>query len=111
MKVINKQISKGKWFTYPKDKSIELLIRPLSIYDFNKLPSESLEITPEEFGNFASNLLLDWKGIIDEKGKPLKCDEDNKKLLADHDQELASFIMNMAAELKNDVITDKEVKN
>jgi len=111
MKVINKKASKGTWVKYPKDKSIELLVRPLSIYDFDKLPSEDMEITPKEFGKFCEGLLVDWKGFVDEDGKALKCTDENKRILSDHDQEIAAFVINTAAELKSAVVTDTEIKN
>ena len=111
MKIIHKKLAEGTWVQYDADKSVELKIRPLSIYDFDRLPSEEHEITVKEFSAFMTKLLVDWKGILDEKKKPLKCDDENKKLLSDHDQDLSVFVINKATELKAKVITDEEVKN
>ena len=111
MKIVNIEASKGTWVEYPTDPSVEIKIKPLSIYDFDKLPSEDVDITVKEFAGFLVKLVVDWKGICDEKKKPLECNEENKKIISDHDQELAAFIINKASELKASIVTDDEVKN
>jgi hypothetical protein len=110
MKILNQK--KEKWFDYPAEKGIKFLIRPLSIYDFDQLPTENYldKITPKNFAKIVSNVLLDWEGV-EAEGKPAKCNEENKLALIDQALEVANFILNKASELKTDQLKDKDLKN
>jgi hypothetical protein len=53
--------------------------------------------------------LVDWEGLEDAKGKALKCNDDNKKMVYDYVSELRDFILQKAISFSKDI--DEEVKN
>jgi hypothetical protein len=109
---INTKKSEGQWIPYPEDKNVQFLIRPFSIFTLSRLPSEETmaQLSPEEYWQIFNYCLMDWKGIYDTEEKPLKCNENNKKIVADHFMELASFVVTQAVTLKAS-FSEKEAKN
>jgi len=110
---LNKKASQGKWVDHPKHKEVKFKIRPMSIYAMKRLPSdaEDVVISAETLFDMLTYILIDWKGVGDEAGKVIKCDEANKRLFLDLDQETASFLINEASDMKNELIKAEEVKN
>lgn len=108
----NKKASEPQWVKYAEDESVEILIKPLSMYYLKKLPTGNIELTSEEFGNLICELIVDWKGIFDEDEKPLPCTKETKLLIADHAQDLAAFVMTTASEMKGKItIREESSKN
>ena len=85
----------------------------MSIYAMKVLPSEGSEfvMSAETLFDMINHILIDWKGVGDENGKEIKCDEENKRLFLDADQETASYLITKASEMKNQLIKEEEVKN
>jgi len=112
MRKINTKPLKGRWFTYPDDKEIEVLIRPFSLFNMSKMPStEVSEINVTDFFDNFNYVCLDWKGLVDEDDAPIKCDADNKKMIYDYFQELIGFVIEKAMEMRSEIISEKSVKN
>jgi hypothetical protein len=103
---------KEQWFDYPAQKGIKFLIRPLSIYDFDQIPTENYleKMSPRTFANMVSNVLLNWEGI-EANGKPAECNTENKLMLIDQNLEVANFVIGKASELKQSALSEEEVKN
>ena len=111
MRKINTKTTEGVWVKYPEDQDIQFLIRPFSIFNLQRMPSaENADFTIDEYWTIFNYCLVDWKGIYDENDKPLKCNEQNKKLIADHIQDLATFVIEEAVKAKGNV-SEKAVKN
>ena len=111
MKKFNVKQTKGVWITSPDDKEVQVLIKPVSIFSLTKLPSEE-KITVIDAWNMFNQMVIDWKGIVDEDNKPIKCDEVGKKLIYEYDQDLVSFIIEECNELREKVSgSKKEIKN
>lgn len=110
---LNTKANKPQWFKYDKNESVELLISPLSIYNFKRLPSQQgFELTIEEYAYLLDKLLVDWKGVYDTDEKEITCTSEIKRLIADVDQDMASFILKKATELKEKIsIKEESVKN
>jgi len=117
MRKINKKHYSGTWVKYPEDSKdpAEFLIRPISIYTFQKLPSEKegLDLTADSYWEMVNYILLDWKGVGDEDGNELECNLENKKAFSAVDQEASLFLINKANEIqsKTDAISEQAVKN
>lgn len=103
---------KGTWFDYPEDKEVKFLIRPISVFSLKKMPSEeNAGVTPQDYWNMLNHSLMDWKGIND-NGKPIECNIENKKAVLDIEQNYGNFIIITATKLRNEsIISEKETKN
>lgn len=111
MRKIKLQTTKGTWLEFPEDPEVKLLIKPISVFALSILPSEK-EMKPTDGWNMFNYMLLDWKGLVDENDKDIKCNEENKKVIFDYDQELVAFVLEKSSELREDVTGgQKELKN
>ena len=106
---VSKQAAKPQWVKYKGDESVELLINPLSLYYFQKLPTDNLELTSEQFGELICKLIVDFKGIYDDDDKEMKCTEENKLLIADHAQPIAIFVIDTSRALKEKIVTGEKL--
>jgi len=112
MKKINTKPLKGKWLKFPDDEDIEVLVRPYSLFNMNRIPSgDEAEINISEFYDSFEYVTLDWKGIRDEDDKPLKCNDENKRVIYDFFQELVAFIIQQSMEMRSQIVSEEEVKN
>lgn len=109
MKKFNKKAAQGTWVTYTEDEDVELKIRPFSLFSLSKLPTAT-NIEMSDFWNIYDYVLMDWKGIEDEDG-PLEFNEENKKMVYDYDQEISAFVVSQASEMREKIVSEKEVKN
>ena len=110
MRKFKQKIAKGKWTTFPEDDEVQVLIRPFSLFNLTKIPTE-VDVDFTQFMDIYNYCLLDWKGIQDNQGNDLKCNDDNKKLVFDFDQELVLFVVNECSKLRQDVLSGKAIKN
>jgi hypothetical protein len=113
MRKYNKVKSKGQWFDFPQDTELKLFIKPFSLFTMSKLPSEQ-ENNNMNMGDLFPSFnycVTDWKGFVDEDGKELKCNEENKKLIFDFDQEIVNFVIDKAMATRSQVYEAQEVKN
>jgi len=112
MKKINTKPLKGKWFTFPDDEEISVLIKPFSLFNMNRMPSENIEdVNVADFFDNFKYVCLDWKGLIDEDDKPLECNEENKRVVYDYFQELVAFVIDNSMKSRNDVVSGESAKN
>jgi len=110
MRKFNQKTVKGTWVDFPEDKEVKIQIRPFSLFNLTKLPSED-NVDFTQFWDIFKFCVLDWKGIQDINGKDLKCDDENKRMIFDFDQELILFVVNESSRLRSEVIPEKEIKN
>jgi len=109
MRDFNKKLIKGEWVKFVDDPDIEFLIRPFSLFSLTKLPNED-NVDMTEFWNIFNYIVLQWKGIKI-NGKEAKCDEENKKIVYDYDQDLVVFAVNAAGEQREKTVTRQEIVN
>lgn len=111
MKNFNTKPLKGLWYTYPKDKDIQVLVRPFSLFSMNTMPSEDAkEVNIKDFYNNFEYVVLDWKGMnID--GKPAKCRPEDKKFIYENFQELVGFVIESSMKARESIISEKAIKN
>jgi hypothetical protein len=109
MKKYNTKPTKGEWIALPEDEEVQIKIRPFSLFSLTKVPSAD-DVDMSEIWNIFNYCIIDWKGIEGEDG-PLECNEDNKRLVYDYDQDLVVFVTNHAGSLREKVVTGKELKN
>ncbi len=109
MKKYNTQHTKGKWITHPDDKDVQVKVRPFSLFSLTKLPSvDNVDMT--EVWNIFNYVVLNWKGFEGEDG-PMECNEANKKLVYDFDQDIVVFVTEQAGTLRDKVVGEKDLKN
>lgn len=110
MRKFNTKNIKGKWITHPEDKEVQVRIRPFSLFSFTKIPTEE-NVDMSQFWGIFNYCVLDWKGFVDSNDKPMKCTEENKRIVFDYDQDIILFVVNEASEMRESVVSEKEVKN
>jgi len=102
--IINKSATEAKWFKFGKTNSkVEFLIRPFR-FSIMKLEDVSTGMM-QQF----TYCVVDWKGINDEKEKPLECNDENKEFLYDYYDDVRGFVFEKQEELK--VVREKSLKN
>lgn len=102
MRKINKSVLKNTWFKFDKDESVEIQIRPFPVTTLliGIVNKDDYQKTMWERYNYC---VVDWKGILNEKGEPLECSEENKKFVFDWDEELLIFIGNKITKLSETI--------
>lgn len=110
MRKLNKSIASGQWITHPDDKSLQFEVRPLNLFNMNNIPTVD-NIAPEQVWDWFNYICMNWKGYVDENDKPLVCDEDNKKLVFNFDQEIVGFVIEESNKLRESIVEGKEAKN
>lgn len=102
----NIKILEGEWCKY--NDEVELLIRP---FPHSKLPFRAdgnLSMGEYNWTVFDA-CVLDWRGVEDQDGNPLKCNKDNKLKVFDLDNKIYDFVFEKQAEIKK--VREEEVKN
>ena len=78
----------------------------------NKMPSEDAkEVNIKYFYNNFEYVVLDWKGMLNDDDKPLKCNEENKRIVYDYFQELVGFVIESSMKARESVMSNKSAKN
>ena len=102
----NIKLLEGEWCKY--NEEVEFLIRP---FPNSKAPSKmNNELSIGEY-NWAifRECVLDWRGVEDQEGNPLKCDMVNKQKVFDLDNKIFDFVFENQNSIKNR--QEIEVKN
>jgi len=107
MRKFNTNKIKDSWVDYTED-DLKFQVRPFKLLSLTNLPNDD-GIHMEQLWNIFNYIVTDWKGIENESG-PMECNEENKKIVFEYDQELVSFCVGKAAEMREGV-TGKELKN
>lgn len=110
MRKFNKKTANGRWVTLPEDKEVQVKIRPFSLFNLTKIPTEN-DVDFKQYWNIFNYCAVEWKGMQDNEGKDLKCDEENKKMVFDYDLDVVLFVVGEATKLRDKVISEKEIKN
>lgn len=109
MKKFNTKLFKGIWVSCPDQESIQIKIRPFSIFSSTKNPADE-NFDLKEVWNQFNYCVTAWKGFQDENGD-MECNEANKKIVFEFDQELALFVLKEASDLREKVCGAQELKN
>jgi hypothetical protein len=104
--------------TYPIEiEGSTFFVTPLSNAETTKLrkkferPNRSGGVDFDLDGFYQARLkrvIKDWKGVVDENGAPLKCDDENKYLLGDLNLQLALDILKRAEEINAEEAVELE---
>jgi hypothetical protein len=112
MRKFETKVKKDEWYEpFEEEKDVKVKVKPFSILHLTRLPSGEGDFGPEQMFNVFKKCTVDWKGIVDDKGKPLPCTDENKTRVFDQDFELASLVVSHAISLKTQVLSEKESKN
>lgn len=59
------------------------------------------------------NVIVDWNGVEDIKGKPIKCTDENKLAVWEHNAEIINWVLDQVDEIQEDreVKKEEEIKN
>lgn len=110
MRTLNQSKALGTWVSFPKDDTFKLQIRPLNILSMNRPPSDKTT-TENQIWEWFDYILIGWEGYENEEGQPVECNEDNKKLVFNFDQEVVTFCIESATKLREEIVSIKEVNN
>lgn len=111
MKTLDLEPINGKWYKYPDDEDISFHLRPFSVFSMNQLPNEGDDIKPQEMLPIFQYSVLDWKGLVDKKGKKIPCTEENKKIIFEYIPEITTFVLTKSTEMRYEILGEEEVKN
>jgi hypothetical protein len=105
-KISNKAI-KERWFEWPKDQSVKVLLRPFPASQtmLVSTTADGMSNINWEIFNFC---LLDWKGYVGDDDRPLKCTDKNKKLVFDFDREMILFIIESVGDFESKIVIQKK---
>lgn len=110
--VIDTTLLEGNWYKYPNYINTELKIRHCGIFSMNKLPSEKAEENIQNVLGTFIYAVVDWRGFKSKDGKVFECNDDNKKILAELDENMILFVLQKVKEIReNAIVTEKETKN
>ena len=109
MKKFNTKLFQGVWVSVPEQESIQIKLRPFSMFSTTKNPTD-VNFELKEVWNQFNYCVTEWKGFQDEDGD-MECNEVNKKIVFEYDQDLALFILKEANSLILKVFGEKEIKN
>lgn len=108
---LDKTVAKGKWYTYGDDGDVEFYIVPFpftrSILDFIDEDEKDMQVM--QMKRMFEVCVTDWKGLVDEKDEPLKCNKANKAIVFDNAVEIVNFVLEKINSDENKVL--REVKN
>jgi hypothetical protein len=110
MKKLSKKSTTAQWIKFPDDEEIELLIRPFSLFNLNKTPTETT-FTIQDMWEVFNYSLIDWKGLVGDDDKKLEVIEESKALIFDFDQSIVSFVVEQASKLRESILSVPEAKN
>jgi len=103
---INKKAIDKEWFDFEKgDIKARFEIRPFPL-------SLARNTEDNTFATMCSQLVYSvtaWEGIVDENDKVLECNDENKEILFNFDDDVREFIFGKMAELRDKV--KRELKN
>ena len=91
-----------KWFDFDDD-GVSFAIRPFPISQRALSPSgvNLIEVLIKQ----ATYCLIEWKGIVDTDGAPIKCTEENKQFILDYSEDIVMFVIEKSKELNEEVIS------
>jgi len=100
----NKSGTKSRWVDY---KDMKFLIRPYANSAGALISLNPIKVA--EYGWLRFNHCVEnWKGLVDENDKPLKCNEENKKCVYDNSEEIIIFIGQEVEKLNEGIVTESK---
>jgi len=102
----NIKLLEGVWTKY--NDEVEFLIRP---FPNSKAPFKmNGDLSIGEYNWTVFNAcVLDWRGIEDQEGTPLKCNTSTKQAIFDLDNKIHDFVVEKQKEIKEQ--RELEIKN
>lgn len=106
---VNKKATQEKWFEMDSNKDVKFLIRPFPMF-MRRYDNTSDNLSQYKNGKEKfMYCVVDWKGIIDEEDKPLKCNKENKEYIFDFVAPLAIFIVTKISEFDDIILSEKKI--
>lgn len=105
---VNKKAAKQKWVELDTDKDTKFLIQPFPLSRGHYIPTDDSSIYLHMKERFIY-CIIDWKGIVDEEDKPLKCNDENKDFIFEYVSQISSFIINKVSEFDKDIVIEKKI--
>jgi len=111
MRKYNIKNTQGNWVTHPDDPSLKFKIRPLSLINLNQPPTTEAGIKTNDLWEWFNYICMEWEGFIDEDNKKLECNDKNKELVFNFDQEIVGYIIDQSNIIRDSIIKRDELKN
>lgn len=109
---------KNKWFDFTDEPDIKFLMKPSSrkLFAKHSTPSKKQEELVDDVTNMFCEYVIDWKGIENDDGSKLECNDKNKKEIADQNSDLCDFVLetvteNLNLSKKSKALREEIVKN
>jgi hypothetical protein len=103
---INTKATNKKWFDFEKgDIKARFEIRPFPL----SLMRTEVDLTFTTLCSQFVYSLTAWEGIVDENDAPLECNEENKTILFNFDDDIREFVFGKMAEMRERI--KSELKN
>lgn len=107
---MSRKLQKNKWVSMPDEDDVKFLMRPFSVLHLKTIPTDD-KVTAEIMWEVFNAAIMGWEGLNDDEGKPLACNETNKRLVAEQFQDILSFVFTESISKVEGQISDKESKN
>jgi hypothetical protein len=121
MKLRTKRVEKWVTIKEGKDKA-EILIRPLNPKELSELMGTAQKVEWDQNQRFKEpdlytykiakihKVIVDWKGIEDEQGNPLECNEANRETVYLMNPQLIDKILTQADLISYDLKKEQEIE-
>jgi hypothetical protein len=103
---IDTNLDKGNWTDW--EEGVSFRLRPYPITQFESVSDDFKSQISMTLKMFAY-CIVDWKGLENDKGKPLPCDDVMKEYIFNHFQDIREFVMGAINKLMG--VEDRESKN
>ena len=93
MKIVDTRVTSEVWITNDQDTEVQVKLRrfPLSLALY--APNDADGIVKLAWQRF-NYCVTSWKGFLNENEKPLVCNEENKRIVFDFDEDTMLWIAN-----------------
>jgi hypothetical protein len=107
---INKKKLEGFWITIESlvDMKFFVVPFPYTVATTNFIFDEEDEKAREQKLSWLifNYCVKDWEGVVDDDSNKLECNEENRKIIFDHDAHIYKFIINQIYKAENKVIEE-----
>lgn len=104
---LNTGLDKGNWVDWEEGASFQL--RPYPITQIESIKDDDLKSQVEQTLKMFKYCIVDWKGLEDEEGEKIPCNEKWKQYMFDHYADIRDFVLKSINNLMG--LEDRELKN
>jgi hypothetical protein len=97
MKVVSKKLTEEMWHTHPEDVDVKVKIRRFPLTSALFAPNDPDALAKLAWQRFNYSITK-WHGFVDDDGNPLECNEDNKRTVFDHMEDVLLWVASLMKE-------------